>query len=382
MKINRTPFRWVWNRLLLVSVTATALVPVAGCELENATSITEDTSDPLMLIRGARNKFNDWMGINPQLFVASDEGVTFAGQFGARFAYEDSTGDISTFGATSVRFTEMHAARKLAAFAVQRGVELQVPETEYLARVWYGWILTRMAEMWGTQPIDGGAPVPAETLLAQALAEFEIAKAATVDSTRHRAVSGIARVNWILGRRPVDRARLTAAIAAAQAVLNEKPTFVWADLPNFNDASFWMGRGYRPAPFYESIPIWFKSTVSDPKLTFGDLTKPQGTLIIDADELRLIQAEAHLLLGDVAAAKAAVKTVRLLPINHVRVAGRDPKGPAMTTAQVNTFVDALTAAQLQVVIEDLQRENQYLSGRRNVGPNGAKVFPIILPTNA
>ena len=383
MKINRTTCRPLWKRLIIATSAVIMITPVTGCELENATSITVDTSDPTLLIRGTRNKFNDWMGITAQLFVASDEGVSFAGQFGPRFVYEDSTGDVSTFGATAVRFTEMHAARKLAEFAVERGVALQQPESEYLARVWHGWILTRMGEMWGTQPLDGGAPVAPEVLFGEALEQFEVAKAATADSTRHRALAGIGRVNWILGRSPVDRTRLAAAIAAAQAVLDQKLTFSWAERPNFNDASFWMGRGYRPAPFYQDIPIWFpQSPASDPTLTFGDLTKPQGTLLIDADELRLIQAEAHLLLGDLAAAKAAVKTVKLLPVNHVRIAGRDPKGPAMTAAQIAPFIDALTAAELKVVIENLQRENQYLSARRSVGPNGISVFPIKLPTNA
>lgn len=381
MKITRT-LRLRSNSFRFAILVLAALAS-AGCELENATAITVDTSDPNLLIRGARNKFNDGMGITASVFVASDEGASFPGQFGPRFVHEDTTGDMSTFGATTVRFTEMHTARRLAEFAALRGAELGLSELEYLGRVWHGWILLRLAEMWGDQPFNGSAPVPTSETFAKALAEFDIAKAATADSTRHRAFAGIARVNYVLGKPTANRDRLQAAIAAAQTVLDQRPTFVWAELPNFNDASFWMGRGYKPTAFYKDIPIWFpQSPASDPTLTFGATTKPQGTLLIDADELRLIQADAHLIMGDLAAAKAAVKTVRLLPINNVRVGGRDPKGPPLTTAQINAFIDPLTAAQLRTVIEDLQRENQYLSARRNVGPNGVNVFPIKLPLGA
>ncbi len=119
----------------------------------------------------------------------------------------------------------------------------------------------------------------------------------------------------------------------------------------------------------------------DATLTFNDLTKPQGVVIISATELRLIQAESHLLLGDLAAAKTAFKAVPSLPRNRVRV-GRQPADPILTTAQINAFVDPLSAAALATAIEDLNREDQYLSARRSVRESGASILPYKLPPNA
>ncbi len=379
-RMDRTPVRIRAKGVLLCAMTLAAVTAMSGCEVRNPTAVTVETADPVMLIRGARSKFSDAMGIIGAAFVASDEGLAKSS-----FQIEDQTGDISQQPAYTTWYSQVHQARRLAAFAIERSAALGDVESGFLAHVWHGWIQIRLAELWGAQPYDGGAVVSADEILTRALADVEAAVTSTVDSTRHRAYAGIARINWIRGRNPVDRGRLTAAIAAAQTVLSQRPTFMWVETPNFNPLDFAFGRSYGPTPFYRDIPLWFAGFPQfaghDATLIFNDKTKPQGVVMIDADELRLIQAEAHLLLGDIAASKAALKTVALLPVNHVRV-GRNPKDPPMTQAQVNAFVDSLSVAALAKAIQDLQRENQYLSARRAVKEDGTPIQPFKLPPNA
>ncbi len=368
------------RKIFFTCFAAIALAALPGCEIENPTAVTVDTADPVLLIRGARGKFSDAMGIIGAAFVASDEGLAKAGA-----QIEDQTGDISGSGAYTTWYSQMHQARRLSAFAIERATALGQPENGFLAQVWHGWMQIRLSELWGTQPFDGSAPISADEILTRAFTDVEAATASKVDSTRHRAYGGVARINYIRGRSPVNRERLTAAIVAAQAVLSQNARFAWVEEPNFNPLSFAFGRDYGPTPFYRDIPLWFAGFPQfaghDSSLTFNDKTKPQGVVLIDADELRLIQADSHRLLGDIAAAKAAFKTVAVLPINRVRV-GRNPKDPPMTAAQINAFVDPLTAAQLATAIESLQRENQYLSARRAVKEDGAPIHPFKLPPNA
>ena len=367
-------------RLFLALLMGVSLLALGGCDIQNPTSVTVATADPALLIRGVRSKFSDAMGIAGHAFVASDEGMAKGG-----FQSEDQTGDISAAPAYRTWYSQMHQARILSDYAIQRAKELGQSELEALAHVWKGWVLTRLAELWGSQPFDGGAVVPEAEILSRALAEVQLGTTATVDSTRHRAYAGIARINWATGRNPVDRTRLEAAIAAAQTVLSENPAFRWVEMPNFNSMNFPMGRSYGPTPFYRDIPLWFPGhpTIAghDNTLIYNDQTKPQGIVMIDADELRLIQAESHLLLGNLAAAKAAVKSVALLKTNHVRL-GRQPNDPALTQAQVDAYIDPMTAAELAVVIDGLQRENQYLSARRPIKEDGAPIHPFKLPPNA
>ncbi len=357
-----------------------AFVTMSGCDIQNPAAVTAETADPVLLIQGARSRFSDAMGIIGSAFVASDEGLAKTS-----FQTEDQTGDISAGGAYTTWFSQAHQARRLAAFAIERADALGQIEPGHLANVWHGWIQIRLAELWGTQPYDGEAQVSADEILTRALANVEAAVTSTVDSTRQRANAGVARINFIRGRSPVDRPRLTAAIGAAQKVLTEKPAFIWVELPNFNPFGFAFGRNYGPTPFYRDIPLWFAGFPQfaghDNTLTFNDQTRPQGVVIISATELRLIQAESHLLLGDLAAAKTAFKAVPLLPRNRVRV-GRLPTDPVMTTAQINAFVDPLSAAALATAIESLNREDQYLSARRGVKEDGASILPYKLPPNA
>ncbi len=368
------------TKLFLAAATMFAVATLSSCDIQNPTAVSVETADPVLLIQGARSKFGDAMGIVGAAFVASDEGLAKSS-----FQAEDQTGDISTQGAYSTWYSQMHQARRLAAFAIERAEVLSMAEPGHLARVWHGWTQIRLAELWGSQPYDGGAVVSADEIMTRALTDLQAATASTVDSTRQRANAGVARINFNRGRNPVDRPRLTAAIEAAQKVLTERPAFIWVELPNFNSLSFALGRSYGPTPFYRDIPIWFAGFPQfaghDATLTFNDLTKPQGVVIISATELRLIQAESHLLLGDLAAAKTAFKAVPSLPRNRVRV-GRQPADPVMTTAQINAFVDPLSAAALATAIEDLNREDQYLSARRRVTDAGTSNLPYKLPPNA
>ena len=377
---GRTKKRFFAAKGFLAASTAIALVAMSGCDIRNPTAVSVETADPVLLIQGARSRFSDAMGIIASAFVASDEGLAKTS-----FQVEDQTGDISASGAYTTWFSQAHQARRLAAFAIERSNVLGAVEPGYLAHVWHGWVQIRLSELWGSQPYDGGATVSADEILKRALTDVEAAVVSKVDSTRHRAYAGVARINFIRGRNPVDRARLTAAIEAAQKVLAERPTFIWVELPNFNPLSFAMGRSYGPTPFYRDIPLWFAGFPTlaghDATLIYNDLTKPQGVVLISATELRLIQAESHLLLGDLAAAKTAFKSVALLPINRVRV-GRMPTDPPLTAAQVNAFVDPLSAAALATAIESLNREDQYLSARRSVREGGISILPYKVPPNA
>ncbi|HEU4747630.1 MAG TPA: hypothetical protein VFS56_03950 [Gemmatimonadaceae bacterium] len=369
------------KKALLAGFFGVTLAAVPGCEIENPTAVTEDNADPVMLLRGARSKFSDAMGIIGSAFVASDEGLAKSS-----FQTEDQTGDISGSGAYTTWYSQVHQARRLAEFAIERADALDQAEVGLLAHVWHGWTHIRLAELWGAQPFDGGPVLTADEILTRALADLEAGTAAAADSTRHRAFAGVARINYIRGRStPVNNAQLTAAIAAAQTVLSQNPRFMWVELPNFNPLNFAFGRSYGPTPFYRDIPLWFAGFPQfgghDATLTFNDQTKPQGVVVIDADELRLIQAHSHLLLGDLAAAKAAFKTVALLPINHVRVC-RQPQDPPMTAAEIAACVDPMTESELATAIDGLQRENQYLSARRPVKEDGAPIMPFAIPPNA
>lgn len=369
------------RRILLSGFWVVALASVPGCEIENPTAVTVETADPVMLLRGARSKFSDAMGIIGSAFVASDEGLAKTG-----FQAEDQSGDIHGAPAYTTWYSQVHQARNLAAFAIDRAEALGQTEVGLLARVWHGWTHIRLAELWGAQPFDGGPVVPAAEILDRALADVEAAVTATADSTRHRALAGVARINYIRGREaPANATQLNAAITAAQAVLSQNPRFLWVELPNFNPLNFNFGRAYGPTPFYRDIPLWFTGFPQfaghDNTLTFNDQTKPQGVVVINADELRMIQAHSHVLLGDLNAAKAAFKAAPLLPINHVRVC-RQPRDPPMTQAQIDACVDPMTESQLLTAIDSIQRETQYLSARRPVKEDGAVIMPFELPPTA
>lgn len=349
MRIDR-----VIRSALMCAVVA---LGAAACDVENPASVMIEDTSPLRLVRGA--------AYMAEVF-ANDYGNQMVSSTG-----EAGTGTVSDPYSNRFferNFTWLHEARVLAKTAVERATALQSDSVIGLAHVWHGWINVRLAEIWGNQPLGDGQMHPASELYATAMADFEAAQNDAVDSVRYAARAGIARVNWILGRNPIDQSRLNAAITAAQSVLSDKPSFHFAPIPGRVTYLRFM----TPAPAFKDIPVWNKTT-----------GVPQGIKLIDADELRLIQAEAHLLLGNLAAAKTVVKSTPLLRVNHIGLAGRDPKGPALTQAQVDAYIDPMTAEQLRTVIEELRRENFYTHGRRNVGPNpDGTMFPLPLPKNA
>src|SRR3989337_3499612 len=102
------------KKLLLTGFCAVSLAAVPGCEIENPTAVTADNADPVMLLRGARSKFSDAMGIIGSAFVASDEGLAKPG-----FPTADQTGDISGAAAYTTWYSQVHQARRLAEFAIE-----------------------------------------------------------------------------------------------------------------------------------------------------------------------------------------------------------------------------------------------------------------------
>lgn len=345
------------SRFIRRIAPAVMLCSIAACDLENATSVTLPETSPVRLVRGA--------AYMAEVF-ANDYGNNMVNANG-----EGGTGEVQdpyTNRFFERNFTWLHEARALAKTAVDRSVETRADSVLGLAHVWHGWINVRLAEIWGDQPLGDGVTHTAEEIFATALADFEAARDDQVDSVRYAARAGIARVNWILGRDNNDPAKLNAAITAAESVLSEKPTFHFAPIPG----RVTYLRSFTPAEAFKDIPIWNRTP-----------SMPQGIKLIDADELHLIQAEAHLLLGDLAAAKTAVKAMPLLPVNHVGLGGRDPNGAPLTQAEIDALVDPADEATLRFIIEELRRENIFTHGRRNVGPKeDGTMFPLAPPKNA
>lgn len=328
----------------------------AGCEVQNIASVTMDDTNPLRLVRGA--------SYMTEVFANTYGNIIF-GATG-----EGGNGEVSD--PTAMRFfernfTSLHEARVLASMAIDRAEELGQDDMLGLANIWHGWINVRLAEVWGDQPLGDGIVHPAEELFTTALANFAAANGDAVDSVRHAALAGEARVHWIRGRDPVDATNLNAAITAAETVLAENPSFRFAPIPK----RVTYLRNMQPSEAFADIPMW----TADPNL-------PQGIELIDADELRLIIAEAHVLLDRLDDAKAAVKSTDLLPVNHIGLAGRDPEGAPLTPAEIDAYVDPMDAQQLMFVITELRRENIFTYGRRNVGPKeDGTMFPLQYPQN-
>jgi len=368
-------------RAVLVITLASVL---QGCgEVRNPTETTLETAEPLHLARGALAKLeDDYRSIADDIFIASDEGDAVA----ELYKPLDESGNVSQWPFQEVPFAGMHHARALAtdaiALAEERGEEAGEEAVALHARVIRGWVRVRLAELWGDQPVDG-TPTTREALLRDALADFEAALASPVpDATavddvtaaemRLHARAGVARVQWNLGTPGVDPAALGAAIDAAAQVLAADPDFLYGPVPARNWYTS-LGASYRVSPAFQDIPHPFPIPNLDPR---GIRVK-----FIDADELWLIQAEAHLLLGRLAEAKQAVKQTPLLPVNHVRL-GREPAdAEPLGPAEIDALIDPLDAEGVRVVIEELRRESWFGWGRRNRGPNGP-ILPVQPPPNA
>src|SRR5690606_8202419 len=170
----------------------------------------------------------------------------------------------------------------------------------------------------GDQPIQpGGEVLTQRQQYERALADFEDVIATSSgagDSLRLNALAGIARLQWLLGREPVDAARLQAAIAAAHEVLADAPAYLFGRaLTTQPISSFNIQRGWIAiAPHFADIP------------------QPTVWKFSDATALWLIIAESHLLSGDLDQARRALESAPLLPVNHTRLGDRVPDGPPLT----------------------------------------------------
>lgn len=342
-----------------------------GCDLQNPIVISEQDTDPRLLINGALVSWNNAIGAMIESEVLASDEVRYTGT--AKTLVElDTSGDLAVDLGYQYQYTPMSEARELLRVAIGRARETKDDVALYRALTYRGWFLLEMARRWGDQPITGdGKRLTQEAIYTLALdhfAEVEKATAVAADSMRHRAQAGIAWAEWALGSQAAERTRLERAIAMAGTVVDQNPNFVFVIPGQYNGLSFRMSSGqFVPNPGFELIPFWWQ-----------DASQPKGTQYANANGLRLIQADAQLRLQETAAAKATLRATPLLKNNHVGLAGRDPQGAPLTDAEVSAFIDPLDAAGLQAVVDELYRENWYMHGRRNVGPNGP-LFPVELP---
>ena len=263
-------------------------------------------------------------------------------------------------------------AREQTRRAIERARELGDDEVLRRALMYRGWYIVEMARRFGDSPIvPNGDVLTKEGQYSIALDYFGDAIELSdppADSIRLRALAGIARVQWELGREEIDVERLGVAIDAAREVLTHDPDFVFLSVPDFNFlrtlVDFFT---YTPGPGFEDIPFWW-----------NDPSQPQGNKFMDGVGLRLIIAESQLLLGELEMAKATLAAIPLLATNHVRLAGRDPAGPPLTPSEVAAFIDSLDADGVRFAISELWRENFYAQGHRAEGPKG-RIWPVPLP---
>lgn len=342
-----------------------------ACDLQNPILITETEADPRLLVNGALVSWVNAIGPVVESEVLASDEVHYTGT--AKTLVElDTTGILSLDLGYQYQYTPMSEARELLRVAIERARGAKDDVALYRALTYRGWFLLEMGRRWGDQPITGdGKKLTQEEIYDLAIdhfAEVDKATGAAADSMRHRALAGIAWAEWTLGRETAERSRLERAIAVAESVVDEKPDFVFVIPGQFNALSWPVSAGqYVPNPGFEHIPFWWQVT-----------SQPAGTQYANANGLRLIQADAQLRLQETDAAKATLKATPLLKNNHVGLAGRDPQGPPLTDAEVSAFIDPLDPAGLQFVVDELYRENWYMHGRRNVGPNGP-IFPVELP---
>jgi hypothetical protein len=360
-------------RLNLTRVAGALLLPllIGGCDLQNPTVITEDEADPRLLVNGALTAWNGAIvSVIEMEFLVSDE-AHYSGP-STFLANMDAAGDLALDLGYQYQYTAMSEARELMRVAIERARPLNNETALYRALTYRGWFLLETARRWGDQPIMGGGKKLSQAeiyaLAVEHFAEVEQASGPAADSMRHRALAGIAWAGWTMGREGADRPLLERAIGAAEEVLTQEPEFVFIIPGQYNGLAYPVRNGnYVPNPDFEDIPFWWL-----------DPSGPQGTQYANATGLRLIQADALLRLQDLEAAKDIIEAEPLLRVNHIGLAGRDPAGDPLTDAEAAAFIDPLDPEGLQFVIDELQRENWYTHGRRNVGPQGP-IFPVALP---
>lgn len=374
------------SRFGLIACVA-AVLASAGCDLENPTRVTPENAEARRLIEGASARWEEAIRtIVAGIFVASDEG-TYHGTNTQLYAV-DETGDLSLYDFFQGRITLVSEARVLLEMAIERAEEKRERALKRKAHTWRGWTLIRLAEIWGDQPIRPGGPVLTQReILEEARKDFlaaieggpdvrpdtmgEAGLEIPVDSAYTQALAGIARINWLVGRSPVDPALLQEAIAAVDEALTLDPDLYFRIPVRANDLRSGMGGTYRPTPAFANYRHWWQETSTYPL---------QGTKFVDKDELWLIKAEAQLLLGDLEGAKQSLKRTPLLPRNLSGVVRqRTYTQPLLTPEEIDAYFDPLDEDGVLFAIRELQRENQYTHGRRNVGPDGRPILPVALP---
>jgi hypothetical protein len=368
---ERVRHRLRWRRGFVAVLIAVA----PACGVEGPTEVTVDQVDAWLLTNGAIEQlYHAHDGISYTVMIASDEARWVSPSSPAALELE-RTGELLNVARFATAFTAFSHARELTALATGAASQRSPPHAVARAHLWHGWTLLRSAEVFGDQPIRPGDDVltasevvaAAERSFRQAIDSGDIVPLAD----RHRALAGVARAEWILGREPVSRARLERAREAALAVLSADPGFdlVLPFRPQFLE--LWKGAldggMLIPNPPFAHIPGWWQ-----------DPSASKGVKLIDADELHLIVAESHLLLDEVPAARTALAATPILSRNHVGIVRRRVAGdPLLTAAEIETFVAALDDAGVRRTIDELRREIWYGHGRRNVGPRGP-----LMPTGA
>ena len=366
---------------------------VSGCDLDlqSPAILTYEDVDADLLVNGAVESWmTGWNSAVISEWYASDEAIALEGASDS-WRTLDETGDLTLHGTyyQGYALAEFLDGREEARFAVQRAEEalalandsLQIAEANTAlrrAKAYRGWFITGLARRRGDQPIQPEGPVlTQEEQYQRALEHFqdvvELSNESR-DSLHLHGLAGTARLQWMLGRDPVDAERLEQAIAAAEQVLSLQPAYMWALEWPFGYIASYHVRFFNSAvvsPAFENIPY-----------PADDFANPAGDMFTDADGLWLIIAESHLLMGEVEEAREALKSVPLLATNNVGLAGRDPNGAPLTQSEIDAYIDSLDPAGLQFVIDELRRENFYLRGRRNVGPEGAPIWPVPLPPEA
>ena len=376
----------------LAAIAALALA-TGACDLDlvNPTVLAREEVDPNLLVNGAVESWmSGWNSAVISEWYASDEAIATSGTSASNRSL-DETGDLTVSSGyfSGYAFAEMMDGREETRIAVQRAQTVLDAAADSLqraratvglqrAKAYNAWFVTHLARRRGDQPIaPGGETLTKMQQYEHALAQFDdVITLATdaADSMRVNAIAGSARLEWMIGSETGDATRLQSAIAAADEALALEPDLMWAFAWPYAYISDWYVNNWgiaAPGTGFEDIPI--------PATVAGI---PHGDMFVDADALWLIQADAHLQLGELPEARAALASTPLLLTNHVGLAGRDPEGAALTEAEAAAWAATLSAAEVQHAINELWRENFYLRGDRNVSDSGAAIFPIPLPPNA
>ena len=364
------------NRCRALTVLLSA-VGIAACELRDPVVVTYEDSDPVLMVQGARVALGT--GISTLIgveFTASDEGVDNRNYYGT----VDETGDIGSYSLTINNGVVLLAeARELTRMAIDRARGSGNDAIIRSANAYHGWSTIELGRRVGDQPLTARGPEqPLAEIYAAGIESFDNAIQLSVgamaqDSIHQMALAGRAWTLWELGRQTGDSQLLSEAVDDATSLLAMNPV-VDIRSPTPGSPSFPLMLGWLSvAEGFEDIPGFWNEPLPPGETYY----RPS---LMDADGLRLIVADIQLGFNDLPGARDALRTVSLLPVNHVGLAGRDPQGAPMTDAEVDAFVDSLDAAGVRNAIDELWRENFFAQGRRNVGPNGP-IHPMTLPPN-